>query len=87
MDLERQIAIKDRYLDLIWALGCDYDGYETPEGLKSLIDELVELARKASLNDDKSVTSFGDGKTYNILGEQIGEYKGEFYHENLSQKE
>ena len=35
------------YLFYIWAIGCDYDGYETVEGLKSLVDELVEYANKA----------------------------------------
>ena len=33
----------------IWAIGCDYDGYETVDGLKSLVDELVELANKARM--------------------------------------
>lgn len=71
-DLERQIEIKDRYCDLIWCLGVDYDGYETPEGLKSLIDELVALAKRAVKNDDKYAIyeSCGD-KYYNILNEEV----------------
>lgn len=37
----------DEILFDIWAIGVDYDGYESPEGLKSLIDELVEMAVEA----------------------------------------
>ena len=40
MDLERQIAIKNEYLGFILALAYDYDGFNTVEGLKGLIDEL-----------------------------------------------
>lgn len=79
LDLHREIKIKDAYLGLIADLGYDYDGYETVEGLKSLIDELVELAVKGMNNDDESVMSFGDGKLYNILGEKIGEYEGDYF--------
>ena len=28
-------------------IACDYDGYNTVEGLKSLIDEIVEYVNKA----------------------------------------
>ena len=37
----------DEWLSFIWAVGCDYDGYQTAEDLKGLIDELVEMADKA----------------------------------------
>lgn len=37
----------EEYLNLIWMVGCDYDGYNTVEDLKSLIDELVGYANKA----------------------------------------
>lgn len=71
-ELERQIDIKDRYCDMIWCLGVDYDGYETPEGLKSLIDELVALAKRAVKNDDKYAMYEGCGdKYYNILNEEV----------------
>lgn len=77
-ELERQIEIKDRYCDMIWCLGVDYDGYETPEGLKSLIDELVDLAKRAVKNDDKYAMyeSCGD-KYYNILNEEVPKPKEE----------
>lgn len=70
--LKRQIDIKDRYCDMIWCLGVDYDGYETPEGLKSLIDELVALAKRAVKNDDKYAMYEGcENKFYNILDEEV----------------
>ena len=37
----------DEWLDMIWAIGCDYDGAEKAEHLKKLIDELVEMVSKA----------------------------------------
>ena len=37
----------DEWLFDIWAIGCDYDGENTVEGLKSLIDNLVEMSQKA----------------------------------------
>lgn len=71
-ELERKIEIKDRYCDIIWCLGVDYDGYETPEGLKSLIDELVALAKRAVKNDDKYAMYEGcENKFYNILDEEV----------------
>jgi len=38
---------KDQCLELISDIAVDYDGYETVEGLKSIIDELSELAKLA----------------------------------------
>ena len=37
----------DYYLDIIFGLGVDYDGCNTVESLKSLIDELVEYSSSA----------------------------------------
>lgn len=37
----------EEYLDLIIAIGIDYDGYSQAEDLKQLIDELVGLTNKA----------------------------------------
>ena len=71
--LKRIIAIKDEYLDLIWAVGYDYDGYEKPKDLKQLVDELVGYAKKAKVNDDKSVIYGAVNKKMNILMEEINE--------------
>lgn len=37
----------EEYLDLIIAIGIDYDGYNQVENLKELIDELVDMVKKA----------------------------------------
>lgn len=37
----------DEWLFDIWAIGVDYDGCNTVESLKKLVDELVEMANKA----------------------------------------
>lgn len=36
---------KDECFELISDIAVDYDGYETVEGLKSIVDELAELAK------------------------------------------
>lgn len=37
----------DEWLANIWAIGVDYDGYQSEESLKKLIDELVDMTKKA----------------------------------------
>ena len=37
----------DEWLEFIWQVGYDYDGYHSAEDLKSLIDELIEMSQKA----------------------------------------
>ena len=74
--LKRQIKIKDEYLSLIIGIGFDYDGEDRNiEGLKSVIDQLVDYARKAIDNDDKSpIYGIGDDvPKRNILLEEIKE--------------
>ena len=74
MNLERQVKIKDEWCQLIIDLGFDYDGCNTVESLKDLIDELVDYARKAIICDDVSVAYVGaDDKKSNILLENIKE--------------
>ena len=45
----------DEWLELIWQIGYDYDGYHKAEDLKDIIDELVEISKKARacLHDGK----------------------------------
>ena len=73
IQLDRQIKIKNNYCQAIINIGCDYDGYNTVESLKKIIDELVSLAQRGIKNDDKSSFYIGDGKKYNILMEEIEE--------------
>lgn len=39
----------DEWMELIVGIGFDYDGCNTVESLKSLVDELVEMAQKARI--------------------------------------
>lgn len=73
MSEERQIKIKDKYLEMIIDIGCDYDGYNDAENLKKIIDELVDLAARGLRNDDKTPTyvSSSYDKPMNILLEEI----------------
>ena len=74
MNLERQVKIKDKWCQLIMDLGFDYDGLNTVESLKGLIDELVDYAHKAIICDDVSAVYVGaDDKKSNILFEDIKE--------------
>lgn len=73
-DLQREIEIKNAYLDLIYGLIFDYDGFNTVEGLKGLINELRKYASYALDNNDKiPIYIDGDGNDLNILHEKIGE--------------
>lgn len=74
MDLERQIEIKNEYLGFILALAYDYDGFNTVEGLKGLIDELGKYASYALDNNDKiPIYRDWNENDFNILHEKIGE--------------
>lgn len=44
-ELKRQVADLNNRRHLIWAIGCDYDGCNTVESLKGLIDELVSYTQ------------------------------------------
>lgn len=85
----------DEALYNIWAYGCDYDGCNTVEGLKELIDELVKLSQDArefieegKLNRDNPDV-IAEGIASRLKAEedmkayrQTDEYK-ERFHENL----
>ena len=43
--LKEEVADLNNRCHLIWALGLDYDGCNTVEGLKELIDELVSYTQ------------------------------------------
>lgn len=74
MVLQRQIEIKNAYLELIYGLIFDYDGFNTVEGLKGLIDELRKYASYALDNNDKiPIYRDGNENDFNILHEKIGE--------------
>lgn len=85
----------DEALHNIWAYGCDYDGCNTVEGLKDLIDTLVKLSQDAREFIDEGKLKRTDSKVIEevkaskIKAEddmkiyrQTDEYK-ERFHENL----
>ena len=72
--LKRQIKIKNKYCQLIYDIGFDYDGYERPDDLKMIIDELVSYSIDAINSDDKKVMyEDSNGIKSNILMEEINE--------------
>jgi hypothetical protein len=78
---DRQLKIKDKYLELIYFLGVDYDGWNTVESLKSLIDDLIDYVKKAGNNDDKAPIYSGfNGENFNILYERL-DNKGDIENE------
>lgn len=63
--------IMEKYLELIIQLGYDYDGLNTVESLKSLIDELVKYA-KLGITKNLTETIYENEKgKYNILGKEL----------------
>lgn len=69
---DRQIKIKDGYNKLLVDIGFDYDGCETVESLKSVIDDLVDLSKRAIANDDTyGIYEHGNRGTLNILFEEV----------------
>lgn len=73
MSKEREVKIKNTYLQKIIDVGCYDENTTDVARLKNIIDELVNLAEKGLDNDDKSpyYATFEDGKIYNILMEEI----------------
>lgn len=70
--LKRDFEIKNNYLELLCDIGYDYDGCNTVESLKELIDELIKFAELALKNNDKEVMYIGaNEQKYNILHEKI----------------
>lgn len=75
MEIGRMIDIKNAYLQMIVDLAFDYDGNETAEELKYLIDEISAYAKLALENDDKEpiYKCYQEGKEVNsnILMEDL----------------
>lgn len=70
--MDNRIEIMERYLERIYDLGYDYDGLNSVESLKELIDEMCRLAslgRACNVSEPMSID--GKGNVYNILGEKI----------------
>lgn len=68
---EEKIIIMEKYFELISDLGFDYDGFNTVENLKGLIDELVRYARLGRVFNTTEPIYESNGKKNNILGKDI----------------
>ena len=73
--LNKQVQIMERYLELIYDLGYDYDGFNKEEDLKSLIDELCRFASLGRACNTTEPIYGNNGKKYNILHEELKEDK------------
>lgn len=69
-NLEQQIVIMEKYFELITDLGYDYDGLNSVESLKGLIDELVRYANLGRVCNTTEPIYENGGKKYNILMEE-----------------
>ena len=71
-EMQRQIDIKNAYLDIIYDIGIDYDGCNTIKSLKELIDEFMKWAKFAIENNDREPMFIGArDKEFNILHEEL----------------
>ena len=68
---DKSTIIMEKYLELIYDLGYDYDGLDKVESLKALIDELVRYASLGRVCNTTEPIYENGGKKYNILLEEI----------------
>ena len=61
--LKKELASANERLHWIWAIGVDYDGMDTVEGLKDLIDEMVEFTQMTDEQVDYSIYRKGAEET------------------------
>lgn len=61
--LKKELATANERLHWIWAIGVDHDGMDTVEGLKDLIDEMVEFTQMTDEQVDYSIYRKGAEET------------------------
>ena len=61
--LKKELANANERLHWIYAIGVDYDGMDTVEGLKDLIDEMVEFTQMTDEQVDYSLYRKGAEET------------------------
>ena len=71
--LNNIIKIMEKYFELIVDLGYDYDGFNTVESLKALIDELRRYASLGRVYNTTEPIFINNDKKYNILNEELKE--------------
>ena len=70
-ELKKQVIIMEKYLELITDLAFDYDGCNTTESLKGLIDELDRLACLGRACNVTETIYVNNNKAYNILHQEL----------------
>lgn len=63
MELQQELKALHSRLHWIWAIGVDYDGMDTVEGLKDLIDEMVEFTQMTDEQVDYAIYRKGAEET------------------------
>ena len=71
--LNKTNIIMEKYLELIYDLGYDYDGLDEKESLKKLIDELVRYASLGRVCNTTEPIYINKDEKYNILHEKLKE--------------
>ena len=69
--LQKQITVMKEYLGLITDLSFDYDGCNTVESLKSLIDDLKRYAKLGREGNLTEPIYTNDNDSYNMLHQKI----------------
>ena len=69
--IKRENEIMRRYLDVIYTLGFDRDGFTRAEDLGSLVDELTHYAQLGLECNTEEPMSTNEGIKYNILDEVL----------------
>lgn len=72
---EEIITIMEKYFELIYDLGFDYDGFNYEKDLKGLIDGMCRFASLGRVANTSEVIFVDRDKQYNILGEEIKDDK------------
>lgn len=62
----------DEWLEFIWQVGVDYDGCNSVESLKKLVDELIKMSQKARLclEDGKLFTNKEESQKSNLAAKE-----------------
>lgn len=69
--LQKQITVMKEYFELIIDLSFDYDGCNTVESLKSLIDDLKKYAKLGREGNLTEPIYTNDNDSYNILHQKL----------------
>lgn len=67
----RAIKIKDEYSKLLLIILCDFDGANSEKELKDLIKDAMDYLKMSLDNDDEFPAYLWEGKTFNILHEEV----------------